>query len=494
MSDPRVVRNLAFVAIVICSSLQPTRGQFLPPILYNEGVHPNNIAIGDMNRDGIADIVTSHFVTPQGITILTNDGHGQLAPFLFIGGFNPNDMKLADLDGNGYLDIVMADNSINVLLGSGTTIFSQVKNTFTGSPVESIAVADFTGDGKPDILATRSNDIALMVGKGDGFFDPLPVMPIHGSGLAAADVNMDGVLDFVTVSADSGTDAVRLMLGTGGGGFSNGGDFSPGTGADGLALSDVNGDGILDVLVTSVGLNGVSIWIGNGQAQFTFGSTLSATNSPISPVTGDFNADGIVDIAVVNQFAQVVSSFKGFGSGQFETKIDFPTGGVFAYEMVATDLDGNGIPDLAIVNGNVSDISILLAAATTCGQVLQSVQSVRLGSPPNPLALIPDPTHGPVVGLTWQPFISHASFAPGALTDVLITSLGATNIPSGFGTLLCDVSKPNLLITVSPGQPFVLPVPELCVLIGFSINCQGASLSLFSNKLTNAIDATIGTF
>lgn len=120
----------------------------------------------------------------------------------------------------------------------------------------------------------------------------------------------------------------------------------------------------------------------------------------------------------------------------------------------------------------------------------------RLGTPPNPSALRPGVTSGPVFGSTWNPFVSHASFMPGAVIDLLGVSTGMLNFPAPpFGTLLCDVFSLALTTSASAGQPFAIQVPSDCTVIGVQLCAQAASIDLASNvALTNALDLTIGSF
>ncbi|HEX5050802.1 MAG TPA: hypothetical protein VFZ65_03435 [Planctomycetota bacterium] len=120
-----------------------------------------------------------------------------------------------------------------------------------------------------------------------------------------------------------------------------------------------------------------------------------------------------------------------------------------------------------------------------------AVESVRLGTPPNPMALVPGISSGPLLGATWDPAIDHSSFFPGALIDVLGLSTTAVNVPSPFGTLLCN---PIVLLAGPAGAPFPLALPPNCAFAGFPICAQGASTDGVSILLTNALDVVVGSF
>ena len=122
-----------------------------------------------------------------------------------------------------------------------------------------------------------------------------------------------------------------------------------------------------------------------------------------------------------------------------------------------------------------------------------SVETVRLGVPPNPDALRPGLTSGPVIGATWDPFVDHSSFFPGALVDLLAISGTSVNIPSTFGTLLIDPSSPILLPAVFAGAPLLLDIPVNPALVGVDLFTQAFSTDGFSATATNALDITIGS-
>ena len=121
-------------------------------------------------------------------------------------------------------------------------------------------------------------------------------------------------------------------------------------------------------------------------------------------------------------------------------------------------------------------------------------QTVRLGSPPNPDALVPAPT-GPTVGVPWSPWIDHGTFAPDALVDVLIVSERAANLTTPWGTLLCATAgpPPALRFPNPPGTAFAIPVPDDCGLVGLELCTQVATISKDATiVLTNALDVRVG--
>ncbi|MGE0141908.1 MAG: Kelch repeat-containing protein [Planctomycetota bacterium] len=121
-----------------------------------------------------------------------------------------------------------------------------------------------------------------------------------------------------------------------------------------------------------------------------------------------------------------------------------------------------------------------------------SLEVVRLGSPTNPDALRPGTTSGPTLGATWDPRIDHASFLPGALLDVLLVGFTPDNLPSPFGTILCDTNG-AIALTGPSGSPFAVSIPLDEQLLGVTLSVQGVSIDASNVALANALDITLGS-
>ena len=129
------------------------------------------------------------------------------------------------------------------------------------------------------------------------------------------------------------------------------GDFAPGA----LALADLNGDGMLDVVV------GEYVLLGNGNGTFQLAATLTVGNlASGQPVIADFNGDGKLDIAIdggINPQG-VVSIFMGNGDGTFQLPLGFIAGNS-PVAAAAGDFNNDGKPDLAVANSASNNITIL---------------------------------------------------------------------------------------------------------------------------------------
>ncbi len=235
----------------------------------------------------------------------------------------------------------------------------------------SVAVADFNGDGNLDIaVANRSsNDISVLLGKGNGTF-ATEVKYSAGTGgpdpdsIVAADVNGDGKPDLIV--ADLGTKSVSVFINTGTGTFNPAVIYKVGNSPTAVAVADLNGDTFLDIAVTNSADNTVTILTNNGSGVFTATGLYSTGTTPSAVVIADFNNDGANDLAIANQGSNNVSILLNQGSGTFAAARNYCVANssgactsASPVSLVAIDLNGDNIPDLAIA-GTGATVSTLL--------------------------------------------------------------------------------------------------------------------------------------
>ena len=142
----------------------------------------------------------------------------------------------------------------------------------------SVAVGDFNHDGKPDMAVTigGSDAVAILMGNGNGTFQPAVDYPVGGTpdSVAVGDFNGDGKLDLAV--ANSASNTVSILLGNGDGTFQPQVSYAVGMGASSVAVGDFNGDGKLDLAVANAGSialpriygTTISILLGNGDGTF----------------------------------------------------------------------------------------------------------------------------------------------------------------------------------------------------------------------------------
>jgi len=303
-----------------------------------------------------------------------------------------------DFNGDGNLDLVSAasfdDHSQDgffILLGNGSGGFAAATLiSALGAAPGDIIAADFNGDGKLDVAITRptstafgfGNQVDVFLGHGDGRFGNPLRFSTGGSDvhLAVGDINNDGKPDLAVGSWDD--QGVYVHTGNGDGTFGVGQfwpvPFAGCCNIGGIALTDLNGDGNLDLIVTSRSLNTVFVRLGNGVGSFGAATGFATGSLPGIIAAGDFNNDGKPDLALANAGSNNVSILPGTGTGGFGAATQFPTGSN-PVGIAAADLDGDGNLDLVVSDLGSSDVSILLGTGTGAFRV---PISLALASPP----------------------------------------------------------------------------------------------------------------
>ena len=367
---------------------------FQPQQTLAVGAHPFSVAVADLNGDGKPDIVTVNNYPGNVVNILLGNGNGTfqarqtLAP-----GMNPLSIVVADVNGDGKPDLLIANansSSVGVFLGNGNGTF-QPQQTFATSPNPySIAVSDLNGDGKPDLVIGNGNfggidfyttALSVLLGNGDGTFQAQRTL-VTGSrprSIAVADVNGDGVPDIVATS-DSHGSSLSLLLGNGNGTFQSVRTFALGqiiVGVPSVAVADVNGDGRPDLVASNPSQPWISVLLGNGngsfQAQRTFATVFHAHLAALA----DVNGDGKPDIVLATDFYHFcsVAVLLGNGNGTFQSEQTFaPATPQAAYSAAVGDVNGDGRLDVVFVSPDGNSLGVLLA--TTDGSCFGQVYNI----------------------------------------------------------------------------------------------------------------------
>jgi FG-GAP-like repeat/Abnormal spindle-like microcephaly-assoc'd, ASPM-SPD-2-Hydin len=257
----------------------------------------NSIAIGDFNGDNVPDLVTSGAFngSTADVSVLLGNGDGTFGfPTTFPVGNNATWVALGDFRNSGKLDLaVTTGTSVAILLGNGDGTFGPAVDYPTAAGPTMVLAADFNGDGKLDLATANytytAQNVSILLGNGDGTFQAAVDYPIPTFGapsfLAVGDFNGDGKPDLAVMTgllANAQID-VSILVGNGDGTFQPAVTFGT-RGKGGLAIADLNGDGAADIAVA-----GVSILFnrGNGPAALLAPSLLGFGNAAVgSAVSG----------------------------------------------------------------------------------------------------------------------------------------------------------------------------------------------------------------
>ena len=229
-------------------------------------------------------------------------------------GSGPNSLVVADFDGDGHPDLAVAnqnDGDVSILLGTGTGSFGPQTTFAAGPGPTTVAVGDFNGDGQPDLAFANygnqgaGNTVSILLGAGTGSFGPPTTFAVGGGPfvVAVGDFNEDGQQDLAVGYYDSGGTSgvtVDVLLATGPGTFGAPASFAVGTNPVSIAVADFNGDGHLDLAVGNRNSSFVSVLLGDGTGAFGAQTTFATLPEPYGVAVGDFNADGLPDLVVTD--------------------------------------------------------------------------------------------------------------------------------------------------------------------------------------------------
>jgi hypothetical protein len=321
-------------------------------------------------------------------------------------GAAPGSVVLADLNGDGRLDMAVAserDDTVSVLTGDGRGGFAAADGSpfAAGHSPNDIAVADFNRDGHLDLaLANHETQyLTILLGDGRGQFTPAPTSHVavvvrpHPHGIAAGDFNGDGFPDLVTDSWAE--DRLEILFGDGKGGFRTPGTYV----AVGkhpyqrIRVADINADGKDDIVSPNLEGDDVTILLGDGHGNFrqSPGSPFPCGDSPFNVAIGDVNGDGKPDLAIVNSPGSTtdrsghdgLTILLGDGRGGFTKMAGSPFVTGKRPNMVAIGaIDGRGVVDVVVSNPDEDSVSLF---AMRHGSVAGRV--VRVAGHPKGVAL-----------------------------------------------------------------------------------------------------------
>jgi hypothetical protein len=346
-------------------------GSFQGQTTISVGSAPVALLGGDFNGDGKLDLVTANPASSN-VTVLLSLGNGTFTRLDSTAGGKPGGIAVGDFNRDGKLDLVVAlpFSSPSILLGKGDGSFQPPIYINTG-PIASLVVAgDFDRDGNLDLAFAQvtfptQQFAEILRGNGDGTFQEISTSTDSGiaSSLFVADFNGDGRPD-LAVTVESAA-VVSILLGNGNCTFDSSSDFnvSQHQFVGPLVVTDLNGDGKPDVAwVLGYGpTDTLNVFLGDGKGGLKGPIVTSLAAFAFDIVAGDFNADGKPDFALLNLYQNSITVLEGNGDGTFAAPINtsLPSS-VSATQIVAGDFNGDGKMDLAVSTENSSNTQTAL--------------------------------------------------------------------------------------------------------------------------------------
>ncbi len=357
--------DLAFIGTNFATTI-PTFGviagngafQFLSGSYYGLTFEPVSFILRDLDLDGDLDVVISGATTQgQGRLVVRKNNAGSFGPEVLVANLNSRDLDCGDIESDGFPEIVAIDGqrvrSFKNQMGSSFAPMGSILETFIPA---SVALADFTGDGKLDLATVAesfgafvfSNPIVVRVGRGDGGFDEssrVNVAYLEAQDLIAADIDHDGDLDLDLTFVSSGL--VLEMKNDGIGHFRVEGGSMPT--APVKAIFDADGDLDLDLFGVDPVRGGVGILLRDSLDGFRHSSQFASPGGWKSATFGDTDHDGRRDAIAIVDGPIVHRGLPNGGLTEVSGIGSLASGGVFTenpFDSILLDVNQDGDLDL----------------------------------------------------------------------------------------------------------------------------------------------------
>jgi hypothetical protein len=355
-----------------------TSSDFSAKVDFTPGLNPFSVAIADLDDDGKADLAVTNYGSNSVSVFRNTSSIGSVSYAAKIDHTTdsaPLSVATGDLDGDGKADLAVTNgNTVSVFrntCSSGIISFATKVDISSTNPT-SVAIGDLDGDGKADIVVTNenSNTVSVFRNTGSSGVISFAAQVVFTAGttpisVAIGDFNGDGKADLVVANVNSNT--VSVFRNTGNTGiisYAAKEDLAVATNPYSVAIGDLDGDGKADLAVANFSSNIVSVFRNNGSSgtiSYAPKVDFITGDNPYLVRIGDLNGDGKPDLVVANYASNTVSVFRNTvstGIISYAAKVDLATGST-PNSVGIGDLDGDGRADLAVANYNGSTVSII---------------------------------------------------------------------------------------------------------------------------------------
>ena len=322
----------------------PSAQQFTTP----GGGDNDLIALGDLDEDGIPDLVQS---TTTGASISHGNGDGSFATPQPLAAAGAGAIAVIDLDGDKHLDVIaVTGHTLTTLRGTGDGTFTATGSNELGTYANALAVADLDNDHRLDAVVAdaQMGTVRILLGHGDGTFDDVSATYDAGGlarAVAVADLDRDGKLDIVIANQT----VLRVLPGKGDGTFGAPIDIDVGAASSpfDVAAVDMNHDDIPDLVVATPGIGSVSVLLNRGDGTFLPRVDVPAGVDPIHLVISRVTAADHPAVLALDNMNSSLRLFVATGDGHLMLAAEYgaPVG---ASSLAVGDVDQDSLPDLVI--------------------------------------------------------------------------------------------------------------------------------------------------
>jgi hypothetical protein len=307
------------IAVILQDPLK--LGSFQSPKRYDIGYDAWSVATGDLNDDGLTDLATAN-EKADSVSILFQDSAKPgnfLAATNLQTGIYPQHVTIGDLNDDGLGDLVIADKNTSILLQDPDTPGTFLPVTTLGISCNCVAIGDLNVDNIPDLAITgaKAGAVAILlqdpINTGEylpaTYFDTGPQPCFVSIGYIDGDLLPD--LAVVNHGSGSANGSVSVLLQDPGtpGSFLASDNYITGCSSDEVAIEDLNGDNLSDLAVVNpcpLGTVSVLLQASSNGGIFQNPMDYNMIYQPLSIATGDLNGDFLPDLAVADDGASVL--------------------------------------------------------------------------------------------------------------------------------------------------------------------------------------------